>query len=192
MSGGLKQFRWNTREAGKLICCVALTLMTTQVNAVVLEFGSGKTMQGRILGFSDNGLKFQAGNYYVLQLDKIFRAKPDPGISQKEEKQQSSRLNRLFRVIDSEKHLRARFGKQIRKLLEEQDYITPLSTTGIISQLSESYVVYDAATAMGGSGGPVLTLEGQVIGVNAAVMREFGGSNLGVPVFQDMDFLSSF
>ncbi len=42
--------------------------------------------------------------------------------------------------------------------------------------------MYDAETTSGGSGGPVLSLDGRVVAVNAAILPEFGGSNLGVPV----------
>ena len=45
-------------------------------------------------------------------------------------------------------------------------------------------VVYDAETTHGGSGGPVLDLEGRVVAVNAAILTEFGGSNMGVPAIQ--------
>ena len=41
--------------------------------------------------------------------------------------------------------------------------------------------VYDTDTTYGGSGGPVLGLDGNVVAVNAAILPEFGGSNLGVP-----------
>ena len=36
-------------------------------------------------------------------------------------------------------------------------------------------------TMSGGSGGPVVGLDGQVVAVNSAILPEFGGSNLGVP-----------
>ena len=39
-----------------------------------------------------------------------------------------------------------------------------------------------AAGGDGGSGGPVLALDGKVVAVNAAILPEFAGSNLGVPV----------
>ena len=41
--------------------------------------------------------------------------------------------------------------------------------------------MYDAGTTHGGSGGPVLGLDGRVYAVNAAILPDFEGSNLGVP-----------
>lgn len=71
---------------------------------------------------------------------------------------------------------------QIARRLSEAGQIAPLATRGIIGQATGSSVVYDAETASGGSGGPVLGLDGRVVAVNSAVLRQFGGSNLGVPV----------
>ena len=65
--------------------------------------------------------------------------------------------------------------------LAEAGLISPLASRGIVGQATEAAVVYDAETTHGGSGGPVLTLEGEVTAVNTAIMPEFGGSNLGVP-----------
>ena len=48
--------------------------------------------------------------------------------------------------------------------------------------MTDAAVVYDAATAAGGSGGPVLGLDGRVLAINAAILRNFNGSNLGVPI----------
>lgn len=59
--------------------------------------------------------------------------------------------------------------------------ISPLASRGIIGQATAATIVYDAETTHGGSGGPVLNLEGEVVAVNTAIMPEFGGSNLGVP-----------
>ncbi len=61
-------------------------------------------------------------------------------------------------------------------------YVAPLATVGSIGQISAGAIVYDAETTHGGSGGPVLTLDGAVVAVNAAVLPEFSGSNLGVPI----------
>lgn len=60
-------------------------------------------------------------------------------------------------------------------------FMQPLATRGIVGQVTSASVVYDAETTSGGSGGPVLTLDGRVIAVNTAILPEFGGSNLGIP-----------
>ncbi len=70
---------------------------------------------------------------------------------------------------------------QVAAKLAEAGLISPLASRGIVGQATEVTVVYDAETTHGGSGGPVLTLTGEVIAVNTAIMPEFGGSNLGVP-----------
>jgi S1-C subfamily serine protease len=60
--------------------------------------------------------------------------------------------------------------------------IAPLATRGIVGQVSREAVVYDAETTSGGSGGPVLSMRGEVLAITSAILPEFGGSNLGVPV----------
>jgi S1-C subfamily serine protease len=66
--------------------------------------------------------------------------------------------------------------------LAEKGHIAPLASRGIVSQATTVTIVYDAETTHGGSGGPVLDINGSVIAVNAAILPEYGGSNLGVPV----------
>jgi serine protease Do len=66
--------------------------------------------------------------------------------------------------------------------LSDQDRIAPLASRGIIAQITPKAVIYDAETAVGGSGGPVLNINGEVVAVNAAILPEFGGANIGVPV----------
>jgi S1-C subfamily serine protease len=70
---------------------------------------------------------------------------------------------------------------QVAQRLADAGLIAPLSSGGIVGQVGEQAVVYDAETTHGGSGGPVLNRRGQVVAVNAAIMPEFGGANLGVP-----------
>ena len=60
--------------------------------------------------------------------------------------------------------------------------IAPLASRGIVGQTTLSTIVYDAETTHGGSGGPVLDINGSVIAVNFAGVGDFSGSNLGVPV----------
>lgn len=77
----------------------------------------------------------------------------------------------------------------VARRLSDAGYIKPLASRGIVSQVSEEVIVYDAETAIGGSGGPVLDVSGRVIAVNEAVIAEFGGSNLGVPARYAQDLL---
>ena len=60
--------------------------------------------------------------------------------------------------------------------------IRPLVTQGHIGDVLADKIVYDAQTTSGGSGGPLINREGEVIGVTFAVVRGFGGSNFGVPI----------
>ncbi|OUS04819.1 hypothetical protein A9Q96_14010 [Rhodobacterales bacterium 52_120_T64] len=73
--------------------------------------------------------------------------------------------------------------------LAEEGYIAPLASRGIISQVTQSTIVYDAETTYGGSGGPVLNIEGKVVAVNAAILPEYGGSNFGVPIAEVLELI---
>ena len=66
--------------------------------------------------------------------------------------------------------------------LSEAGHIAPLATRGIVGQATLDKVVYDAETTHGGSGGPVLGLNGEVRAINAEILADFAGSNLGIPV----------
>lgn len=85
--------------------------------------------------------------------------------------------------VDSLMHERPDFWAVVRGL-SEAGFIRPLATRGIVGQVTPSTVAYDAETTRGGSGGPVLSLDGLVVAVTFAVMADFGGSNLGVPAGQ--------
>jgi S1-C subfamily serine protease/DNA-binding response OmpR family regulator len=71
---------------------------------------------------------------------------------------------------------------QIVSQLATQQLIRPTTTQGHIGDVLQDKIVYDAATTSGGSGGPLFNRNGKVIGVNFAILKGFGGSNLAVPV----------
>jgi len=73
--------------------------------------------------------------------------------------------------------------------LADKKFIAPLASRGIVGQATSTTIVYDAETTHGGSGGPVLDIQGQVVAVNAAILPEYGGSNLGVPASKVRDLL---
>lgn len=73
--------------------------------------------------------------------------------------------------------------------LASQRLIRPTTTQGHIGDVLEDKIVYDAATTSGGSGGPLFNRNGKVIGINFAMLRDFGGSNLAIPVKYAKDLL---
>ncbi|MCE8546494.1 trypsin-like peptidase domain-containing protein [Ruegeria pomeroyi] len=80
---------------------------------------------------------------------------------------------------------------EVAARLAGEGLIWPLASRGIVGQVTPALVTYDAETTHGGSGGPVLNLRGQVVAVNTAILPDFGGSNLGVPVARLRALLSA-
>jgi len=72
--------------------------------------------------------------------------------------------------------------KQVIEELARRQLIRPTTTQGHIGDVLSDKIVYDAQTTSGGSGGPLFNNEGKVIGINFAMVREFGGSNFAIPV----------
>ena len=70
----------------------------------------------------------------------------------------------------------------VAKRLAHSGFIQPLASRGIVGQLTLATIVYDAETTHGGSGGPVLDINGHVVAINTAIIPEYGGSNFGIPV----------
>lgn len=78
---------------------------------------------------------------------------------------------------------------EVASRLAARGDVTPLATRGIVGQVTSRAVVYDAETAAGGSGAPVLDLDGNVVAINGSVLVDFGGSNLGVPALHAVQLL---
>jgi S1-C subfamily serine protease/CheY-like chemotaxis protein len=72
--------------------------------------------------------------------------------------------------------------KQVMEELARHHLIKPVVTQGHIGDVLPDKIVYDAQTTSGGSGGPLFNDQGQVIGINFAILRDFGGSNFAIPV----------
>jgi len=78
---------------------------------------------------------------------------------------------------------------QVMSRIASQRLIRPTTTQGHIGDVLKDEIVYDAATTSGGAGGPLFNRDGKVIGINFAVLRDFGGSNLAVPARYATDLL---
>jgi DNA-binding response OmpR family regulator/S1-C subfamily serine protease len=72
--------------------------------------------------------------------------------------------------------------RQVMEELARHHLIKPVATQGHIGEVLPDKIVYDAQTTSGGSGGPLFNDQGQVIGINFAMVRDFGGSNFAIPV----------
>src|SRR5580704_15565765 len=72
--------------------------------------------------------------------------------------------------------------EKVMEELARRNMIRPTTTQGHIGDVLPDKIVYDAQTTSGGSGGPLFNNQGKVIGINFAMVREFGGSNFAIPV----------
>jgi S1-C subfamily serine protease len=66
--------------------------------------------------------------------------------------------------------------------LARRHLIRPITTQGHIGDVLRDRIVYDAQTTSGGSGGPLFNDQGKVVGINFAILRQFGGSNFAIPI----------
>ena len=71
---------------------------------------------------------------------------------------------------------------QVVEQLAQHHLIKPIVTQGHIGDVLPEKIVYDAQTTSGGSGGPLFNNDGKVIGINFAMVRDFGGSNFAIPI----------
>ncbi len=71
---------------------------------------------------------------------------------------------------------------EIALTMAQRGVIWPIGTRGMCGRVSEDKIIYDAPTAIGGSGGPVIGMEGKVVAINTALLRGFVGTNFGIPI----------
>lgn len=67
-------------------------------------------------------------------------------------------------------------GAVVRKIAELGGIRATL-TQGVLSDVTKQYLVYDAVSTRGGSGGPLFSTDGHVLGINTAVSEAFAGHN---------------
>jgi S1-C subfamily serine protease/CheY-like chemotaxis protein len=72
--------------------------------------------------------------------------------------------------------------KAVVEELARRHLIRPVVTQGHIGDVLTDKIIYDAQTSSGGSGGPLFNSEGKVIGINFAMVRDFGGANFAIPI----------
>jgi len=79
--------------------------------------------------------------------------------------------------------------EEVALKLADQNLIHPVATRGMCGRVNEGRIVYDAPTAIGGSGAPVINLDGEVVAINTALMKEFAGTNFGIPISYALELL---
>lgn len=80
-------------------------------------------------------------------------------------------------------------SERVTEALGRRGLIRPSSTQGHIGDVTKTDIVFDAPTTQGGSGGPVLNKNGEVIAVEYAVLRQFSGNSFGVPIAYALELL---
>ncbi|MBN1846531.1 MAG: trypsin-like peptidase domain-containing protein [Sedimentisphaerales bacterium] len=80
---------------------------------------------------------------------------------------------------------------EMARLLSRRGMIQPLGTRGMCGRVGPDKIVYDAQTAIGASGGPVINPEGMVVAINTALLRSFAGTNFGIPIAAGLELLES-
>jgi S1-C subfamily serine protease len=82
-------------------------------------------------------------------------------------------------------------GERVTESLGKEGLIRPSATQGHIGDVTRTDVVFDAPTAQGGSGGPVLNRSGKVIAVGYAYLTKFEGCSFGVPIGYALELLEA-
>ncbi len=71
---------------------------------------------------------------------------------------------------------------KLPEALSRRRLIRPLATQGYVLDVSRNMITYEARSAGGSSGGPVLDRAGRVIAVNHSSLQGIEGVNLGLPI----------
>jgi len=77
---------------------------------------------------------------------------------------------------------------RIAEIISSKGLIYPVATRGMCGRVSHSRIAYDAQTALGGSGGPVIGPRGNVVAINTALLKGFSGTNFGIPIRYAQEF----
>jgi S1-C subfamily serine protease len=91
-------------------------------------------------------------------------------------------LARADADVAKEALAQAKDTSELIRELSVRGAIMPVITHGILNDVTDRKLLYDAVITSGGSGGPVFGPEAAVIGVNFAILRDFQGVNYGVPI----------
>ncbi len=73
--------------------------------------------------------------------------------------------------------------------LARRNLIQPVATRGMCGRVSGGKIIYDAQTAIGGSGAPVFGSDGKVVAINTALLKGFPGTNFGIPIEEGLKLL---
>ncbi len=79
--------------------------------------------------------------------------------------------------------------EEVALKMARRGLIQPTATRGMCGRVNAGRVLYDAPTAVGGSGAPVIGQAGKVVAINTALMKGFPGTNFGVPVSRVLELL---
>ena len=67
--------------------------------------------------------------------------------------------------------------------------IHDVMTTGIVSGIKDDYIISDTTVLPGNSGGPLITEDGKVVGINSLRVSEVvGGEGLTVSIFIELAY----
>jgi S1-C subfamily serine protease len=86
----------------------------------------------------------------------------------------------------------------VAQTLADRGAIRPLTTQGIVGDVTPGRIVHNAATTEGGSGGPIFDESERVIAVNAAILvsaetgQSFTGSNFAIPISAALPMVRSW